>query len=144
MPLPAVSTSTSDEFVMPGDSPDRPFPPPGFGPLPGITFASRGVTPAASKRPSLIRTSRFHLQQVDESYWKHLRAASRFSFRLVKAGAACALHALVPGLCTRSASRAVAELHAELMQRADGIEQLRMPHLQFHRCGARHIEIKSS
>ena len=72
----------------------------------------------------MVRACRRHLDEIDESYWQHLRAALRFSRRLAGASAACALHAFIPGLCTRSASRTVAELHAELGARSPALAQL--------------------
>jgi len=65
----------------------------------------------------VIRSSRLHLDEVDESYSEHLRAALDIALHLATASAACTLHALVPGLCTRSASRRVAAVHARLTAR---------------------------
>ena len=66
----------------------------------------------------MVRASKNHLAQVDESYFEHLAAALGFAFALAKASIACGLHALVPALCTRTASRSVAELQAKLVMRA--------------------------
>jgi hypothetical protein len=66
----------------------------------------------------MVRASKNHLAQVDESYLEHLGAALGFSFALAKASVACGLHALVPALCTHTASRSVAELQAKLVRRA--------------------------
>lgn len=66
----------------------------------------------------MIDASKRHLEDAGESYFEHLGVASGFAWRLVKAGLACGLHALVPGLCTHSASSSVAELNAILAARA--------------------------
>lgn len=66
----------------------------------------------------MVRASRHHLAQVGENYFEHLAAALGFSFALAKASIACGLHALVPALCTSTASRSVAELQTKLVMRA--------------------------
>jgi hypothetical protein len=66
----------------------------------------------------MVRASKHHLAQVGENYFEHLAVALGFSFALAKASIACGLHALVPALCTSTASRSVAELQAKLVMRA--------------------------
>jgi hypothetical protein len=66
----------------------------------------------------MIRSSKRHLHEADESYFEHLRVAAGFSLKLAKASLACAVHALVPGLFTRTASGSVARLQAQLAARA--------------------------
>jgi hypothetical protein len=66
----------------------------------------------------MVRASKNHLAQVDESYFEHLAAALGFAFALAKASVACGLHALIPAFCTHSASRSVAELQRKLVMRA--------------------------
>lgn len=61
-----------------------------------------------------------HPRSIGESYVQHLGAAMRFALDLFGAAAACLLHALVPGLFERSASRTVARLHAQLKRRVTG------------------------
>jgi hypothetical protein len=58
-----------------------------------------------------------HPRSVGESYAEHFAAASRFGLRLLAAGLACLLHAVVPCWCTRSASRAIAALSREMESR---------------------------
>ncbi|MGC1301021.1 MAG: DUF6356 family protein [Caulobacteraceae bacterium] len=55
-----------------------------------------------------------HPHEMGETYWEHQRFAFRFAFSLFAAGAACAVHALVPALCKRTGSRAVEALHGRL------------------------------
>lgn len=64
--------------------------------------------------------SRAHLAQTGESYCEHLRFAFGVGLMLVAAGTACMVHALVPGCCTRTASRTVDEL-ARLFRDRDAL-----------------------
>lgn len=65
----------------------------------------------------MIRSSGAHLEDVGETYFEHLGAALSFSASLARASLACALHALIPGACTHTASRAIADLHSRLSNR---------------------------
>ena len=65
----------------------------------------------------MLKATREHLDEVQESYFEHLRAALNISGLLAKAGIACAVHAIVPGLCTRTASLCIARVSSNLNQR---------------------------
>ncbi len=54
-----------------------------------------------------------HPAAVDESYGAHLVFALRFSGGLLAASGAALVHALVPCLLEKTASRMVARLHAK-------------------------------
>lgn len=58
-----------------------------------------------------------HPNSVGESYSEHLRAALGYSWRMFKGAGCCALHGLMPWLCTTSGSDLIRELHAELEAR---------------------------
>ena len=58
-----------------------------------------------------------HPQEVGESYFEHQRTALRFSLVLFQAALACLVHAIVPVLFQRTASRCVAGLHDRMMRR---------------------------
>lgn len=58
-----------------------------------------------------------HPNSVGESYGQHLRAALGYSWRLFKGSLACALHGLMPWLCTHSGSALIQDLHQELQAR---------------------------
>ena len=58
-----------------------------------------------------------HPQDVDESYLEHMGFALRFSGLLLLAAAAALVHALIPALCTKTASRIIAQLHAKTAHR---------------------------
>jgi hypothetical protein len=76
----------------------------------------------------MFGSSKRHLHEADEGYFEHLKVAGSFSLKLAKASLACGIHALVPGLFTRTASGSVAGLQAQLAarsalarRRADGV-----------------------
>ena len=56
-----------------------------------------------------------HPHSVNESYLEHQGRAMRFSLSLLGAGLACFVHALVPALFERTASRAIETLHGEMV-----------------------------
>lgn len=58
----------------------------------------------------MLRSSRAHLAGVGESYFEHMRFAMLVGALAVGAGLACMLHAIVPGICQTTCSRAVASL----------------------------------
>jgi len=56
-----------------------------------------------------------HPRSVGESYFEHQRVAISFAGPLLLAGFACLLHAVIPGLCERTASSRIERLHARLL-----------------------------
>jgi hypothetical protein len=58
----------------------------------------------------MLAKCRAHLSEAGESYWQHFRFAAGVGLMLLAAAVACIIHALVPGCCTRTASRTVDEL----------------------------------
>ena len=58
-----------------------------------------------------------HPAAVGESYWGHLLAASSFGVRMMFAGFACMVHALLPFVFVDTGSRTVAELNEHLVAR---------------------------
>ena len=58
-----------------------------------------------------------HPRSVDESYFQHMKFALAFSAGLFLAAFAAMVHALVPGLCERTASRKIEELHHRMHNR---------------------------
>jgi hypothetical protein len=55
-----------------------------------------------------------HPAKVGESYLEHMRVASGFARTLAKATVACAVHAVVPSMCERTASTAIRELNGRM------------------------------
>ncbi len=58
-----------------------------------------------------------HPRSVDETYREHAAFAGRFSARLFLAAGAAAVHAVIPCLFEKTASRMVAELHERTANR---------------------------
>ena len=56
-----------------------------------------------------------HPASVGETYAEHMEKAFGFGVRLIFAGAACLVHAVLPFLFVRTGSRAVAELHDRMI-----------------------------
>lgn len=63
---------------------------------------------------SIQRLFTEHPESVGESYGEHLVRATVFGGRMVVAGIACMLHALLPFVFVRTGSVAIEELHAQI------------------------------
>ena len=63
---------------------------------------------------SLQRLFTEHPESVDETYVEHMVRASCFGGRMVVAGLACMVHALLPFIFVHSGSEAIDELHARM------------------------------
>lgn len=66
---------------------------------------------------AIHRTFFEHPQSVEETYTEHLVFAMKFSFSLFVAALAAMVHALIPSLCERTASRKIGELHDRMHNR---------------------------
>ena len=58
-----------------------------------------------------------HLRSVEGSYFEHLVFAGKFSAKLILAGLAALVHALIPCLFEKTASRMIAEMYAKTHNR---------------------------
>jgi hypothetical protein len=58
-----------------------------------------------------------HPESVGETYGEHLVHATGFGVRMVGAGLACMLHALLPFIFVKTGSQAINELHARMSRR---------------------------
>ncbi|MFT5313087.1 MAG: hypothetical protein ACI8Z9_001572 [Paraglaciecola sp.] len=56
-----------------------------------------------------------HPASIQETYVEHFVHAMSFSLKLFKAAFACFVHAVVPGLCIKTGSRAITELHHSMV-----------------------------
>ena len=68
----------------------------------------------------LLRAFTEHPASVGESYWQHLAFALGFAARLLLAGLAALVHALLPFLFKTTASRLIAEMARKTGSRAAG------------------------
>ena len=58
-----------------------------------------------------------HPASVDESYWQHMRFAFGFAAQLMMAAAAALVHATVPCLFEKTASRIIQRLYEKTCNR---------------------------
>jgi hypothetical protein len=58
-----------------------------------------------------------HPASVEESYFEHMRFAAWFASQLWLAGGAALVHAIVPGLCQKTASTIITRLHNRIHNR---------------------------
>jgi Family of unknown function (DUF6356) len=56
-----------------------------------------------------------HPESVGETYGEHMVRASCFGGRMVVAGLACMMHALLPFIFVRTGSQAIEELNARML-----------------------------
>jgi hypothetical protein len=78
---------------------------------------------------SLVQASRRHLSGAGETYFQHMRFAGAVGCMLVAAAIACLLHALIPGVCTTTASDTIRRLQLvmsdrdRILEAAEGAEE---------------------
>lgn len=58
-----------------------------------------------------------HPRSLGMSWWHHGTGALRIGAQMIGAGAACLVHALVPGWFTETAGRTVVRLHGHMQRR---------------------------
>ena len=63
-----------------------------------------------------------HPQTVDESYGEHFLFALGFAMRLLGAGLAALVHALIPCLFETTASRMICEMHDRIARRTHALQ----------------------
>ncbi|MBJ7442785.1 MAG: hypothetical protein KJ876_15095 [Alphaproteobacteria bacterium] len=61
------------------------------------------------------RYFRDHPRSVGETYFQHLQTAGGFGGRMMLAGTACLVHALLPCLFVKTGSRAIQGLHDDMV-----------------------------
>lgn len=77
----------------------------------------------------MIRQSREHLAAAGERYFEHFRFASTVGLLAIAAGLACLIHAFIPALCTRTASRTIGSL-SRLFERRDLLPEIQEQSLE--------------
>lgn len=67
--------------------------------------------------PAMSLTEKFtaHPQSVGETYVQHAAMASGFGFRLLLAGMACLVHAVLPFLFVKTGSSMIADLYQRMV-----------------------------
>lgn len=61
-----------------------------------------------------------HPESVGESYGQHFKVAAGFAGSLAIAACAAAVHAVVPSLCTKTASQRIMAMHEQMTTGARG------------------------
>lgn len=61
-----------------------------------------------------------HPRSLGMSWAEHGAGAAKIGLELIAAGAACLVHACVPGIFTQTAGKTVSRLHAEMLRRKAG------------------------
>lgn len=56
-----------------------------------------------------------HPKSVNESYFEHMEMAGSFGWAMLRASCACFVHAVVPGLCEKTGSTIIRQLHARMV-----------------------------
>ena len=59
----------------------------------------------------MIKNSKEHLKQANESYFQHLYAAFIIGITMIIGGFQAIFHAFIPGILTKSASNKIKKLH---------------------------------
>ena len=64
-----------------------------------------------------------HPRDIGESYAEHAGHACYIGLKMIGAGIACLVHALLPGLFVRTATATVDDIQNRMIQRADAAEE---------------------
>jgi hypothetical protein len=84
----------------------------------GALAPSAGNALPKSETSLLAQVFTDHPRTVGETYRQHGKTALGFALRLLGAGLACVVHALVPCLFSRTASVTIDSLHKEMLARS--------------------------
>lgn len=58
-----------------------------------------------------------HLNEINESYFEHMCTALKYGFKLIFAGLACIIHALIPDAFVTTGSETIKNILEEIHQR---------------------------
>ncbi len=72
--------------------------------------------------PKLASMFTEHPRSLGMSWASHAAGAGKIGAQLIGAGAACLVHAIVPGLFTETAGRMITGMYDHMMQRRAGSE----------------------
>lgn len=72
------------------------------------------------------RLFRDHPREVDETYFEHMAASSRFGFKLLRLASCAFIHAVVPGRHKSTVSDAICGMAQEMGGRAAEARECRM------------------
>ena len=66
----------------------------------------------------MIKDSKQHLNEANETYGKHMHKAIKIGFTMIIGGIQAILHAVIPGILTKSASDKIKKLHDIVLNRS--------------------------
>jgi len=66
----------------------------------------------------MFKNSKDHLKEAKESYVQHLLAASKIGLTMILGGIQAILHAIIPGILTKSASEKIKKLYNHVSNRS--------------------------
>ena len=59
----------------------------------------------------MIKYSKKHLNEVNETYFQHMAVAFKIALIMLVTGIICVIHGLIPGLFEKTGSNQIAKLH---------------------------------
>ncbi len=59
----------------------------------------------------MIKNSKEHLKEVNETYFQHMAIAFKIGFTMLVTGIFCLIHALIPGLFKKTGSNQIAKIY---------------------------------
>ena len=59
----------------------------------------------------MIKDSQEHLNEVNETYFQHMRIAFKISFTMLVTGVFCLIHGLIPSLFKITGRNKIAKIH---------------------------------
>ena len=59
----------------------------------------------------MIKDSQQHLNEVNETYFQHMRIAFTIGFTMLVIGVLCLIHGLIPGLFKKTGSKQIAKMY---------------------------------
>ena len=60
-----------------------------------------------------------HPESVGETYFEHMGTSFSFGLKMMFAGIGCFLHGIFPFLCTKTGSKAITDLHHNMVTHRD-------------------------
>ncbi len=59
----------------------------------------------------MIKDSQEHLNEVNETYFQHMRVAFKIGFIMLVTGVFCLVHGLIPSLFKKTGSKQIAKMY---------------------------------
>ena len=59
----------------------------------------------------MIKDSQKHLNEVNETYFQHMRIAFKIGFTMLVTGVFCLIHGLIPSLFKKTGSNQIAKMY---------------------------------